>query len=130
MSEYVVSYPGEIARLEQGECLNFMPKVQAESVDVVVTSSPYNLGVIYNSYDYSGSREDYEEWIRMWAREGLRVLSSEGSPFLNMGGKPSNPWVPIDTATWSRDEGFKLQNVTHWIKSIAITEAKEASNGV
>jgi site-specific DNA-methyltransferase (adenine-specific) len=47
------------------------------------------------------------------------VLSDEGSLFLNIGGKPKEPWVPFDVAQVVRRH-FELQNVIHWVKSIAI----------
>jgi site-specific DNA-methyltransferase (adenine-specific) len=39
--------------------------------------------------------------------------------FLNVGAKPTDPWTAMDVAQAAR-EHLKLQNVIHWIKSIAI----------
>ena len=47
------------------------------------------------------------------------VLADRGSFFLNVGGPPSDPWLPWDVAR-EVAEGFVLQNVLHWVKSIAI----------
>ncbi len=52
-------------------------------------------------------------------REVRRVLSDDGSFFLNVGGKPTDPWVAWDVSQRFR-EHFVLQNVIHWVKSIAI----------
>jgi site-specific DNA-methyltransferase (adenine-specific) len=48
-----------------------------------------------------------------------RVLRPEGSLFLNVGSKPTDPWTALDIAQAARPH-LKLQNVIHWIKSIAI----------
>jgi site-specific DNA-methyltransferase (adenine-specific) len=47
------------------------------------------------------------------------VLKSSGSFFLNVGGKPTDPWIALDLAHRFRDY-FILQNTIHWVKSIAI----------
>ncbi|MTI96210.1 MAG: site-specific DNA-methyltransferase [Firmicutes bacterium] len=94
-------------------------RLEPKSVDVIVTSPPYNIGVKYNQYDDSISRDDYLQWLHEWAQICTEILSDEGSLFLNIGSKPSDPWVPFEVATVMRDV-FQLQNVIHWIKSIYI----------
>ena len=90
-----------------------------ESVDVVVTSPPYNLGISYRSYDDTVPRTEYLDWIATWGEAVHRVLARDGSLFLNIAGKPSDPCGPFDVLSRLR-ERFVLQNTIHWIKSIAI----------
>jgi site-specific DNA-methyltransferase (adenine-specific) len=100
-----------------------MSAMGAGSIDVMVTSPPYNIGVPYGRYDDSGSREDYLTWTCEWASQAHRVLSDNGSLFLNLGGKPSDPYGPFEVVMRLRQDcGFHLQNVIHWIKSIVIEE--------
>ncbi len=102
------------------DCLAGMEKkLPARSIDVVVTSPPYNLGVKYKHYDDTISRQDYLRWMGEWAEAVKRVLRDDGSLFLNIGSKPSDPWVPFEVLAEMRRH-FKLQNVIHWVKSIAI----------
>ncbi len=89
------------------------------SVDVVVTSPPYNLGVQYNGYDDTQTREQYLTWMGEWAAEIYRVLAENGSLFLNVGSKPTDPLVPFQLLS-VMNQRFSLQNVIHWVKSIAI----------
>ena len=94
-------------------------RLPAGAADVVVTSPPYNLGVAYRSYADSKPRAEYLAWIGS-VRDAVGVaLAKDGSFFLNVGGPPSDPWLPWDVA---REVGrsFVLQNVIHWVKSIAI----------
>jgi site-specific DNA-methyltransferase (adenine-specific) len=92
------------------------------SVDVVVTSPPYNRRIRYGAYADNRPRDDYLGWMRQVGAAVARVLSARGSFFLNVGGAPSDPWLPYDAA---REVGrpFVLQNVIHWVKSIAIDRA-------
>ena len=48
-----------------------------------------------------------------------RVLRPNGSLFLNVGARPSDPWTALDVAQAVRSR-LRLQNIIHWIKSIAI----------
>ena len=47
------------------------------------------------------------------------MLEPEGSLFLNLGAKPTDPWTAMDIAQAAR-KCLHLQNTIHWIKSIAI----------
>ena len=110
----------ENIQIYNGECIKGMrTHIDAESIDVVVTSPPYNLGTRYKAYDDTIPRTDYLDWIETWATEVNRVLSDDGSLFLNIGAKPSDPGVPFEVLC-RMQKHFKLQNVIHWIKSIAI----------
>jgi len=98
-------------------------RLDACSVDVVVTSPPYNLGIDYSQYDDNGSRQEYLDWMDEVAREIKRVLSDRGSFFLNVGSKPTDPLVPFELLGIMRGH-FKLQNAIHWVKSISILKSE------
>ena len=100
--------------------------LEPRSVDVVVTSPPYNLGIKYKTYKDNAPREDYLAWSETWFAEVARVLAEEGSFFLNIGGMPSDPSGPFEILTRAL-KFFKLQNVIHWVKSVAI-EKKDVGN--
>jgi site-specific DNA-methyltransferase (adenine-specific) len=107
-------------RLFLGDCFQGMKEfIEPASVDVVVTSPPYNIGVKYGKYNDKIPRERYLRWMNDWGRLIRRVLAPNGSLFLNIGSKPSDPWVPFDVAFQLR-EWLQLQNVIHWIKSIYV----------
>jgi site-specific DNA-methyltransferase (adenine-specific) len=94
-------------------------RVPAGGADVVVTSPPYNLGVPYRSYADARPRAEYLSWIGSVGDAVDRALAPAGSFFLNVGGPPKDPWLPWDVAREIR-RVFVLQNVIHWVKSIAI----------
>ena len=102
-----------------GDCLQLLPLVAAGSVDMAVTSPPYNLGIAYNTFDDTMPRPDYLEWTSAWIAALTRTLSPQGSLFLNVGSKPTDPWLALDVAQAARPH-LQLQNTIHWVKSIAI----------
>ena len=106
-------------RFYLGDSVELMPRLPPASADVVVTSPPYNLGVRYRTYDDRRPRTDYLDWTGAWVGAVRRVLAQQGSLFLNVGAKPSEPWTAFDVAQAARPF-LQLQNVIHWIKSIAI----------
>ena len=69
-----------------------------QSIDVIVTSPPYNLGIGYSRYRDTLSAAEYLEWTGRWVSEAARVLRPDGSLFLNVGARPSDPWTPLDVA--------------------------------
>ena len=109
-------------RLFNCDCIEGMRRVlAARSVDVVVTSPPYNVGTRYRRYDDGRPRAEYLAWLGKWAGAVKRVLADRGSLFLNIGSVPRDPWVPFDVLGVMRRR-FALQNVIHWVKSIAISK--------
>jgi site-specific DNA-methyltransferase (adenine-specific) len=104
------------------DCLEVLGRLPGGSVDAIVTSPPYNLGVHYRSYDDSLPRAEYLEWTGEWVARAAAALASDGSLFLNVGAKPTDPWTAFDVAQAARKH-LRLQNTIHWIKSIAIEKA-------
>jgi site-specific DNA-methyltransferase (adenine-specific) len=107
--------------LRHQDCLKGMARLGDDSVDLVVTSPPYNLGVRYSKFSDRQDRAGYLQWCKAWAAEIARLLKRTGSFFLNVGAAPSNPMFPHELILQLRDL-FVLQNTIHWIKSIAIEE--------
>ena len=105
--------------LRQEDCIGGMSRLKSESIDLVVTSPPYNLGIRYGRYADGEDRKSYLDWCGKWAAQIRRVLKSTGSFFLNVGAAPSNPMLPHEIAMTLRDL-FVLQNTIHWIKSVTI----------
>jgi site-specific DNA-methyltransferase (adenine-specific) len=106
-------------RLFLGDCVHVLPGLEPGIAGVVVTSPPYNLGIKYRSYHDDLPRTEYLNWTDRWIRAVSRVVTPEASFFLNVGAKPTDPWIALEVAQVAR-RYFKLQNTIHWVKSIAI----------
>lgn len=109
----------EINKIHVMDCIEGMSRMDKKSVDVIVTSPPYNIGKKYNGYFDERPREEYLDWMEEVAKKAKRVMKDDASFFLNVGGKPSDQWIGVDVALKFRKH-FILQNTIHWIKSIAI----------
>jgi site-specific DNA-methyltransferase (adenine-specific) len=105
--------------LHNMDCLSGMDLIQDKSIDVVVTSPPYNLGIDYNNYNDCIPRDQYLDWIEDIIIKIKEKLNDNGSFFLNIGSKPTDPWVPFEVLNILKKH-YNLQNVIHWIKSIYI----------
>ena len=76
--------------LIQGDCLELMKELDDESVDLVVTSPPYNLGnnhhtgnKHHNPYLDDMPENQYQEWQINILNECYRVLKQDGSIMYN-----------------------------------------------
>jgi len=119
MSDLFTPPSPTVLDLRSGDCLAGMAALEAGSVDVVVTSPPYNLGIDYASYRDTAPRADFLDWCYAWADEVRRVLRPAGSFFLNVGAAPANPLFPHEVLL-KLQPLFRLQNTFHWIKSITV----------
>ena len=106
-------------RFYLGDSLALLDRLPRGSIDVIVTSPPYNLGIDYRTYDDAMPNDSYLAWTGDWVRRAAAALSPQGSLFLNVGAKPTEPWTAIDVALAARPH-LHLQNTIHWVKSIAI----------
>jgi site-specific DNA-methyltransferase (adenine-specific) len=115
---------GRSVRLWQEDALEALGR-RVDRPSVVVTSPPYNRRVPYASYRDERPRAEYLAWVRRLGKEVATALGPDGSFFLNVAGMPSDPWIAWDVA---REVGrsLVLQNVLHWVKSIAIERAHGA----
>jgi len=119
----IVQKGGRSATFYLKDCISGMKEnVSEKSVDVVVTSPPYNIGIGYGSYNDALPREKYLAWMEEVGVVIKQALSDDGSFFLNVGNKPKDQWIAWDVASVMKKH-FILQNVIHWIKSIAISKA-------
>jgi site-specific DNA-methyltransferase (adenine-specific) len=108
-------------RILQTDCLTGLAELAAESVDVCVTSPPYNIGIAYRSYADRMPREQYLEWMAEVGLAIARVLKPEGSLFLNVGSTGNDPWIASDVADAMTSE-LVLQNHIVWVKSLSVGE--------
>ena len=108
-------------RLLLGDCLEVLPALDAGSVDVVVTSPPYNLGIAYRSYDDRLAEQAYLDWLMRVAEQVRRVMAPDASFFLNITGSSKAPWLPFELIVQLR-RLFVPQNHITWIKSVAVGE--------
>ena len=79
--------------LRQGDCLELMKELPSESIDLIITSPPYNLGKThhtgnnrfegYKTYEDNMPEEEYQKWQIEVLQECFRILKHDGSLFYN-----------------------------------------------
>lgn len=102
-----------------GDCLKILGQLEGGSVDVVVTSPPYNLNLSYGVYNDRRQESEYLDWLLDVSTAIKRTMAPGASYFLNVAGSSSQPWAPFELITRLRSL-FVLQNHIVWVKSIGI----------
>jgi site-specific DNA-methyltransferase (adenine-specific) len=74
----------ETNRIIQGDCIVEMGKLPESTVDLVVTSPPYNVGIDYDSHDDRMVMEDYWEFTEQWLSKAYRLLKDDGRIAVNI----------------------------------------------
>jgi site-specific DNA-methyltransferase (adenine-specific) len=67
-----------------GDCIEVMKTLPEGSVDLIVTSPPYGVGIDYDVHDDDMVWEEYEEFTRSWMTQAFRVLKDDGRIALNI----------------------------------------------
>jgi len=74
----------ETNKVINGNCIEEMSKLPENSVDLLVTSPPYNVGIDYDTHDDRVSMEEYWEFTKNWLTEAFRVLKTDGRIAVNI----------------------------------------------
>ena len=101
------------------DCVSAMSKIAAKSINVVVTSPCYNLGVKYNKCRDDLPFERYLQWLEDVFVQIKRVLKDDGSFFLNVGSSRNKPWNAMRVAE-TAGKFFVMQNEIVWVKAISV----------
>lgn len=103
-----------------GDSLTLMrERMTLKSVEVAVTSVPYNVGKDYGTYDDNRPEAEYLAWLAECFETLNGVLKDAGSFFLNVDSPNSNPWRATQVAEIA-GRIFSLQNRIIWAKTITV----------
>lgn len=89
-----------------GDCIEVMKTFPENSIDLLVTSCPYNVNIKYDVYNDGISMDNYWEFTRQWLTESYRVLKDDGRVAIN---------IPIELNVQERG-GRILFNAEFWMK--------------
>jgi site-specific DNA-methyltransferase (adenine-specific) len=105
MTNSVLDSPN--GKLFEGDCVDILPRIDSQSVDLAFADPPFNLAKKYTSkIDDNLTDTAYLEWCRKWMSELVRILKPGGSLFL------------YNLPKWNLRLGSELmQSMTfrHWI---------------
>jgi site-specific DNA-methyltransferase (adenine-specific) len=74
----------ETNKIINGDCVEEMGKLPESSIDLVVTSPPYNVGIDYDTHDDNQSMEDYWKFTEDWLTQAFRILKDDGRVAINI----------------------------------------------
>lgn len=107
--------PDAEAVVFSGDCMKFLKTVPDESVQLVLTSPPYNIG---KSYEIQLKLDDYLEQQREVIRECHRILLPSGSICWEVGNyvDPTGGIVPLDSVLYPvfYELNMKMRNRIVW----------------
>jgi len=106
LAEYIVVY--------SGNCMELLEKIPDESIQLIVTSPPYNLG---KEYEEKLELKTYLEQQKSVIHECYRTLSPKGSICWQVGNYVHNgSIIPLDTVLYKifDDLGMKMRNRIIW----------------
>ena len=116
----------EDVTLYQGDCFEYFRQIPDDSVDLVLTDPPYNMGVatvkngkaIVNSWD---KIDDYINWSLKWLSECARVLKPQGVLYFFHNDiealaeilhevRLRTPLVFVSFCVWNKGNGYRAQS--------------------
>ena len=68
------SQPLSLNNIYPMDCLEGMKLLKENSIDIIVTSPPYNIGKKYNGYNDERPRDEYLDWMEDVATASKRIL--------------------------------------------------------
>jgi site-specific DNA-methyltransferase (adenine-specific) len=74
----------ETGKIINGDCIEEMNKLPESSVDLIVTSPPYNVGIDYDNHDDRMSMEDYWRFTKEWLSAAFHTLKDDGRIAVNI----------------------------------------------
>lgn len=101
------------------DCLDVMRQIKKDTINLGITSPPYNLNKKYGKYDDNRHIDEWKELINNFSKEVYRILAPNGSFFLNVSpipDKKTKEIIPLDAISYNifKDNGFYLRNSIVW----------------
>jgi site-specific DNA-methyltransferase (adenine-specific) len=123
------------------DCLIGLEKIESDSIDLVVTSPPYNLGIPYDEYDDNKTIDEYIGFMNKVSKELFRVIKPNGRICINIPCDGSmklndNEKIKYDISYIIKNTfynvGFKYRDKIYWdkqnLKSVTAWGSYESSS--
>jgi site-specific DNA-methyltransferase (adenine-specific) len=102
-------------RIIVGDCIEGLRTLPTESVDLIVTDPPYNIGIDYGGGKKADRRPDYWEWCRKWIWFCDRVLKPTGSIWV-ISGQEHGAEIDISLQL----QGLSVRNRITWHETFGV----------
>lgn len=74
----------ETGKILNGDCVEIMKTLPEKTVDLIVTSPPYGVGIAYDVHEDDVEFDEYIEFAKNWLTEAYRLLKDDGRIALNI----------------------------------------------
>jgi len=105
------SYEDDDVLLYNGDALSLLEIMPAASIQLTITSPPYNIG---KEYEVIKGVNEYIEWTSEWTHRIHRVTARNGAFWLNLGYVPlggKGKAIPIPYLIWDRVPFYMMQEI-------------------
>ena len=109
----------ELNNIYNQDCISGLKEMEDKSVDLIVTSPPYNLNIEYAEHNDSMKLDFYYKWCEEWIKESFRVLKDGGRFCLQIGcfqSQFNEPTYSTFTQLF-QDAGFTFREFIIWNKN-------------
>lgn len=109
----------ELNKIYCMSCLDGMDLLDNNSIDMMFTSPPYNVGIDYDTHNDKMTADEYYEFIEQWFNKLYRVMKHTGRiainiPYeVNMRGRGGRTFILADYYHLMKKAGFKYQCIVH-----------------
>jgi site-specific DNA-methyltransferase (adenine-specific) len=83
----------ETNKIINGDCVEVMKTLPENTIDLVVTSPPYNVGIAYDTHNDEVIMDEYWDFTEKWLTQVYRLLKDDGRVSIN---------IPYETNVQSR----------------------------
>jgi site-specific DNA-methyltransferase (adenine-specific) len=73
-----------IGKVINGSCIDVMSKMPINSIDLILTSPPYGVGINYDVHDDDVVFEEYLKFTKTWLTEAYQLLKDDGRIAINI----------------------------------------------
>lgn len=105
-------------QLYNDDCVKRMKELPDNSIDIILTSPPYNFGMEYSTYEDKRPYDEYLDWLLSVWKECYRILKDDGRIIVNIQPISSDGYLTHhDIAKQLIDIGFKYKAEILWEKN-------------
>jgi len=73
-----------IGKIINGSCIDVMSEMPINSVDLIVTSPPYGVGIAYDVHDDDMYIDEYLKFTKDWLTQAYQILKDDGRIAINI----------------------------------------------
>jgi len=104
-------YEDESTLLYNIDCIDALGRLPKESIDLFITSPPYNIG---KEYENVMDMDQYVQWCQKWLKGIPHALKANGAFWLNLGYVKYKNYakaLPLTYLLWDKIDMFMIQEV-------------------